>query len=61
MARKDPVKKEYVMKDNGKVFRGKAVKAAKKLDGRITAYLDMCALSQTAGKEYTKPGRMKIK
>ncbi|KKL19391.1 hypothetical protein LCGC14_2465930 [marine sediment metagenome] len=61
MPRKNPVKKEYVMKDNGKIFHGKAVKAAKKLDGRIKDYLEMCASSQWAGKEYTKPGRMKIK
>ena len=48
------------MKDNGRSFHGKAVKMAKKLDKRITNYNEMVARSQWNGKEYNKPGSMKI-
>jgi hypothetical protein len=60
MPRANPVKKEYIMKDNGRVFYGKAVKMAKKLDKRITNYNEMVASSQWNGKEYIKPGSMQI-
>ena len=60
MPRKNPVKKEYIMNDNGRVFRGKAVKMAIKLDRRIKDYNEMVARSQWNGKEFIKPGSMKI-
>jgi len=60
MARKNPVHKEYTMKDNGRTFYGKGAKAAKKLDARISVYNAMVAASKWGGVEYIKPGSMKL-
>ena len=50
------VQKEYFCTGNGQTYRGRSVKAARKLDGRIRDYEHFCATSQTGGKEFRKPG-----
>jgi hypothetical protein len=56
--RKNPVKKEYVG-TNGRIFRGRGIKARKNLESRIRAYEIAIKRDATNERILSKPGSMK--
>jgi len=57
--KRQKITKEYYCEGNGQTYRGRSVKAAKKLDRRIKDYEAYCQHSNTGGKEFVKPGSIK--